>query len=118
MRAICPKQPVAHDAHQRRQVWCWDVTHLSGDVIGHWFHLYLILISACRKIVGWEACQRQLQIMRVVHLRVTALVVVHALLTSLYCMETMVHHRLSATTVLPMLGMVGKAVVPHAPLGE
>ena len=37
-----------------RQVWCWDMTYLPAQVVGRWFHLYMILDLYSRKIVGWE----------------------------------------------------------------
>ena len=35
-------------------MWCWDMTYLPAQVLGRWFHLYLILDLYSRKIVGWE----------------------------------------------------------------
>jgi putative transposase len=43
-----------HIATAARQVWCWDMTYLPAQVLGRWFHLYLILDLYSRKIVGWE----------------------------------------------------------------
>ena len=45
-RAKAPKQrrpPTTHIATAPRQVWCWDMTYLPAQVVGRWFHLYLIL---------------------------------------------------------------------------
>ena len=45
-RAKAPKQrrpPTTHIATAPRQVWCWDMTYLPAQVLGRWFHLYLIL---------------------------------------------------------------------------
>ena len=56
-RAKAPKQrrpPTTHIATAPRQVWCWDMTYLPAQVLGRWFHLYLILDLYSRKIVGWE----------------------------------------------------------------
>ena len=56
-RAKAPKAgrlPTTHIATAPRQVWCWDMTYLPTEVIGRWFHLYLILDLYSRKIVGWE----------------------------------------------------------------
>lgn len=51
-RAIRP--PTTHIATAVREVWCWDMTYLPAQVLGRWFHLYLILDLYSRKIVGWE----------------------------------------------------------------
>ena len=51
-RAVRP--PTTHIACAPRQVWCWDMTYLPAQVLGRWFHLYLILDLYSRKIVGWE----------------------------------------------------------------
>ncbi len=56
-RAKAPKAtrpPTTHIATGPRQVWCWDMTYLPAQVMGHWFYLYLILDLYSRKIVGWE----------------------------------------------------------------
>ena len=56
-RAKAPKKsrpPTTHIATGPRQVWCWDMTYLPAEVVGRWFHLYLILDLYSRKIVGWE----------------------------------------------------------------
>jgi putative transposase len=56
-RAKAPKQrrpPTTHIATGPRQVWCWDMTYLPAQVLGRWFHLYLILDLYSRRIVGWE----------------------------------------------------------------
>ena len=51
-KAIRP--PTTHIATEPRQVWCWDMTYLPAQVMGRWFHLYLILDLYSRKVVGWE----------------------------------------------------------------
>ena len=56
-RAKAPRPvrpPTTHLATAARQVWCWDMTYLPAQVLGRWFHLYLILDLYSRKIVGWE----------------------------------------------------------------
>ena len=56
-RAKAPKAsrpPTTHIATAPGQVWCWDMTYLPAQVMGRWFHLYLILDLYSRKIVGWE----------------------------------------------------------------
>jgi len=56
-RAKAPRTvrpPTTHIATAPRQVWCWDMTYLPAQVLGRWFHLYLILDLYSRKIVGWE----------------------------------------------------------------
>ena len=55
-RAVRP--PTTHMATEPRQVWCWDMTYLPAQVLGRWFHLYLILDLYSRKIVGWEVHDR------------------------------------------------------------
>jgi putative transposase len=46
--------PSTHIASAPGQVWCWDMTYLPAEVLGRWFHLFLILDLYSRKIVGWE----------------------------------------------------------------
>ena len=56
-RAKAPKSsrpPTTHIATAPGQVWCWDMTYLPANVLGRWFHLYLILDLYSRKIVGAE----------------------------------------------------------------
>jgi putative transposase len=56
-RARAPRPsraPSTHVATAPGQVWCWDMTYLSADVAGRWFHLFLILDLYSRKIIGWE----------------------------------------------------------------
>ena len=56
-RAKVPKAtraPTTHIATAPGQVWCWDMTYLPAQVMGRWFHLYLILDLYSRKIVGAE----------------------------------------------------------------
>ena len=45
-RAKAPKAtraPTTHIATAPEQVWCWDMAYLPANVMGRWFHLYLIL---------------------------------------------------------------------------
>ncbi len=56
-RAKAPKPtrpPTTHIATAPGQVWCWDMTYLPANVMGRWYHLYLILDLYSRKIVGAE----------------------------------------------------------------
>ena len=56
-RAKAPKAtrpPTTHIATAPGQVWCWDMTYLPANVMGRWFHLYLILDLYSRKSVGAE----------------------------------------------------------------
>ena len=56
-RAKAPKAtrpPTTHVATAPGEVWCWDMTYLPANVMGRWFHLYLILDLYSRKIVGAE----------------------------------------------------------------
>ena len=56
-RAKAPKTarpPTTHIATAPGQVWCWDMTYLPTQVMGRWFHLYLILDLFSRKIIGAE----------------------------------------------------------------
>ena len=48
------RPPTTHIATAPAQVWCWDMTYLPANVMGRWFHLYLILDLYSRKIVGAE----------------------------------------------------------------
>lgn len=43
-----------HIATAPNQVWCWDITWLSGPAKGIWFYLYLMIDLFSRKIVCWE----------------------------------------------------------------
>jgi putative transposase len=49
------RPPTTHIATGPRQVWCWDMTYLPSQVAGRFFYLYVILDLYSRKIVGWEA---------------------------------------------------------------
>lgn len=49
-----PKPPSTHTATGPNEVFCWDITWLSGPVLGTFFYLYMIMDLYSRKIVGWE----------------------------------------------------------------
>lgn len=56
-RARAPRRgraPTTHRATAPGQVWCWDMTYLPAEVIGRWFHLFVIMDLYSRKIIGWE----------------------------------------------------------------
>jgi transposase InsO family protein len=109
-RAKAPKAtrpPTTHIATAPAQVWCWDMTYLPANVMGRWFHLYLILDLYSRKIVGAEVHDSD-DADHAVHLvRRTALA------ESIATMETkpVLHgdngSTLKATTVLAMLQWLG-----------
>ena len=109
-RAKAPKAsrpPTTHIATAPGQVWCWDMTYLPANVMGRWFHLYLILDLYSRKIVGAEVHDSD-DADHAVHLvRRTALA------ESIASMDTkpVLHgdngSTLKATTVLAMLQWLG-----------
>ena len=49
----------SHCATGPNQVWCWDITWLSGPAKGTYYYLYLILDLYSRKVVGWEVQERE-----------------------------------------------------------
>ncbi len=53
------RPPTSHSATRAREVWSWDITYLAGPVRGLFYYLYLILDIYSRKIVGWEAFERE-----------------------------------------------------------
>jgi len=57
-----PQNRVAesHVAYAPNQVWTWDITWLSGPVLGLYYRLYLIIDLFSRKIVGWEVWETEL----------------------------------------------------------
>lgn len=60
-RAKAPKAsrpPTTHIATAPGQVWCWDMTYLPADVMGRWFHLYLILDLYSRKGRGRRSARQ------------------------------------------------------------
>ena len=106
-RAKAPKQrrpPTTHIATAPRQVWCWDMTYLPAQVLGRWFHLYLILDLYSRKIVGWEVHDSD----HAAHLvRRTALAEGIAALANKPVLHGDNGSTLKATTVLAMLNWLG-----------
>ncbi len=109
-RAKAPKQrrpPTTHIATAPRQVWCWDMTYLPAQVLGRWFHLYLILDLYSRKIVGWEVHDSD-HADHAAHLvRRTALVEGIAALANKPVLHGDNGSTLKATTVLAMLNWLG-----------
>jgi transposase InsO family protein len=109
-RAKAPKAtrpPTTHIATAPRQVWCWDMTYLPANVMGRWFHLYLILDLYSRKIVGAEVHDSD-DANHAVHLvRRTALAESIATLDSKPVLHGDNGSTLKATTVLAMLQWLG-----------
>lgn len=109
-RAKAPKPrrpPTTHIATAVRQVWCWDMTYLPAQVLGRWFHLYLILDLYSRKIVGWEVHDSD-HADHAAHLvRRTALAEGIAALATKPVLHGDNGATLKATTVLAMLNWLG-----------
>ena len=109
-RAKAPKAvrpPTTHIATEPRQVWCWDMTYLPAQVLGRWFHLYLILDLYSRKIVGWEVHDSD-HADHAAHLvRRTALAEGIAALAAKPVLHGDNGSTLKATTVLAMLNWLG-----------
>ena len=109
-RAKAPKAvrpPTTHIAAAARQVWCWDMTYLPAQVMGRWFHLYLILDLYSRKIVGWEVHDSD-HADHAAHLvRRTALAEGIAALAAKPVLHGDNGSTLKATTVLAMLNWLG-----------
>jgi putative transposase len=109
-RAKAPKAgrpPTTHIATSPRQVWCWDMTYLPAQVLGRWFHLYLILDLYSRKIVGWEVHDSD-HADHAAHLvRRTALAEGIAALATKPVLHGDNGSTLKATTVLAMLNWLG-----------
>jgi putative transposase len=109
-RAKAPKPrrpPTTHIATEARQVWCWDMTYLPAQVLGRWFHLYLILDLYSRKIVGWEVHDSD-HADHAAHLvRRTALAEGIAALSRKPVLHGDNGSTLKATTVLSMLNWLG-----------
>jgi transposase InsO family protein len=101
------RQPTTHIATAVRQVWCWDMTYLPATVVGHWFHLYLILDLYSRKIVGWEVHETDHSDHAVHLVRRTALAEGIACLTVKPVLHGDNGSTLKATTVLAMLNWLG-----------
>jgi putative transposase len=109
-RAKAPKTtrpPTTHIATAPGQVWCWDMTYLPANVMGRWFHLYLILDLYSRKIVGAEVHDRD-DADHAVHLvRRTALAEGIATRDTKPVLHGDNGSTLKATTVLAMLQWLG-----------
>jgi transposase InsO family protein len=109
-RAKAPKAirpPTTHIATAVREVWCWDMTYLPAQVMGRWFHLYLILDLYSRKIVGWEVHDTD-HADHAAHLvRRTALAEGIATLSTKPVLHGDNGSTLKATTVLAMLNWLG-----------
>ena len=104
-RAVRP--PTTHIATEPRQVWCWDMTYLPAQVMGRWYHLYLILDLYSRKIVGWEVHDSD-HADHAAHLvRRTALAEGIASLAAKPVLHGDNGSTLKATTVLAMLNWLG-----------
>jgi putative transposase len=109
-RAKAPKAvrpPTTHIATAPRQVWCWDMTYLPTQVLGRWFHLYLILDLYSRKIVGWEVHDTDDSDHAAHLVRRTALAESIATLDSKPVLHGDNGSTLKATTVLAMLNWLG-----------
>ena len=109
-RAKTPKTtrvPTTHIATAPGQVWCWDMTYLPANVMGRWFHLYLILDLYSRKIVGAEVHDSD-DADHAVHLvRRTALAEGIASMDTKPVLHGDNGSTLKATTVLAMLHWLG-----------
>ena len=109
-RAKAPKAsrpPTTHIATAPGQVWCWDMTYLPAQVMGRWFHLYLILDLYSRKIVGAEVHDSD-DADHAVHLvRRTALAESIATMDTKPVLHGDNGSTLKATTVLAMLQWLG-----------
>jgi len=109
-RAKAPKAtrpPTTHIATAPGQVWCWDMTYLPANVMGRWFHLYLILDLYSRKIVGAEVHDSD-DADHAVHLvRRTALAESIATMDTKPVLHGDNGSTLKATTVLAMLHWLG-----------
>ena len=109
-RAKAPKAtrpPTTHIATAPGQVWCWDMTYLPANVMGRWFHLYLILDLYSRKIVGAEVHDSDDSDHAVHLVRRTALAESIATMDSKPVLHGDNGSTLKATTVLAMLQWLG-----------
>jgi putative transposase len=104
-RAVRP--PTTHIATAPRQVWCWDMTYLPAQVLGRWFHLYLILDLYSRKVVGWEVHDTDDSDHAAHLVRRTALAESIATLDAKPVLHGDNGSTLKATTVLAMLNWLG-----------
>ena len=102
-----PRAPTTHVTTAPREVWCWDMTYLPAQVLGRWFHLYLILDLYSRKIVGSEVHETD-HAEHAVHLvRRTALAERIATRVAKPVLHGDNGATLKATTVLAMLNWLG-----------
>ena len=109
-RAKAPKTtrpPTTHVATAPGQVWCWDMTYLPANVMGQWFHLYLILDLYSRKIVGAEVHDSDGADHAVHLVRRTALAECIATMDTKPVLHGDNGSTLKATTVLAMLQWLG-----------
>ena len=109
-RAKAPKTtrpPTTHVATAPGQVWCWDMTYLPANVMGQWFHLYLILDLYSRKIVGAEVHDSDGADHAVHLVRRTALAESIATMDTKPVLHGDNGSTLKATTVLAMLQWLG-----------
>ena len=109
-RAKAPKAtrpPTTHIATAPGQVWCWDMTYLPANVMGRWFHLYLILDLYSRKIVGAEVHDSDDSDHAVHLVRRTALAEGIATMPAKPVLHGDNGSTLKATTVLAMLQWLG-----------
>jgi putative transposase len=109
-RAKVPKAarpPTTHVATAPGQVWCWDMTYLPANVMGRWFHLYLILDLYSRKIVGAEVHDSDDSDHAVHLVRRTALAESIATMGTKPVLHGDNGSTLKATTVLAMLQWLG-----------
>ena len=104
-RAVRP--PTTHIATGPCQVWCWDMTYLPAQVLGRWFHLYLILDLYSRKIVGAEVHDTDHSDHAVHLVRRTALAEGIAARDTKPVLHGDNGSTLKATTVLAMLNWLG-----------
>ncbi|MFZ3119109.1 MAG: IS3 family transposase, partial [Variovorax sp.] len=104
-RAMRP--PTTHIATAPGQVWCWDMTYLPANVMGRWFHLYLILDLYSRKIVGAEVHDSDDSDHAVHLVRRTALAESIATMDAKPVLHGDNGSTLKATTVLAMLQWLG-----------
>ena len=109
-RAKAPKAsrpPTTHIAAAPAQVWCWDMTYLPANVMGRWFHLYLILDLYSRKIVGSEVHDSDDSTHAAHLVRRTALAEGIATMLTKPVLHGDNGSTLKATTVLAMLNWLG-----------
>ena len=104
-KAIRPA--TTHIATEPRQVWCWDMTYLPAQVMGRWFHLYLILDLYSRKIVGGEVHDSDHADPAAHLVRRTALAEGIAAMATKPVLHGDNGSTLKATTVLAMLNWLG-----------